>query len=248
MSDDAPLEPVPPEPEAPTTEIPTGTPAATPPTAEAPTQPAAAVPAEPGTTPPGPPPWTPPGGSDAPHGPNGGRSSTVAVPKWVLAVVGGLLIALVGFGIGYAVAPGDDDDSAQSSVVPSPFERNGNNGDNGSGDLPTVPLPERNLDGAFLGVVTTRSTDPDGARITQVLDGSPAADAGLEVDDVITKVDDEEIATPAQLAEEIGDEDSGEQVTITYVRDGDTRTADAELTSRRDGLEFSTPSPTIPDQ
>jgi membrane-associated protease RseP (regulator of RpoE activity) len=260
MSDDAPLEPISAEPTGPgegapsaPTETVTQTqePVAATPTTPAPGTPAAEAPTEPvaGTTPPGPPPWgQPPSGSDTPGSP---RSNTVAVPKWVLAVAGALVVALIGFGIGYAVAPGGDSDSSATNVVPNnPFGGNGNldpNGNGNGGDLPTIP-DRGNLQGGFLGVVSTSSTDPDGARITQVVSDSPAADAGLQEDDVITKVDDETIATPAALAREIQDEDAGDSVTITYVRDGDTKTTDVKLISRRDGLQQSTPSTTTPGQ
>jgi putative serine protease PepD len=260
MSDDTPLEPVSPEPASPgegapstsaepvtQTEVPPEaattptTPAPDAGTADAPTQPVA------GTTPPGPPPWgQPPGGSDTPQGP---RPSTVAVPKWVLAVVAAVLIALIGFGVGYAVAPGGDGDSSASTrVVPGPFGGNGNGSGNG-GQLPTIPVPDQGqLQGGFLGVVSTRSTDPAGARLTQIVPDSPAADAGLQSDDVITKVDGDAVTTPAQLAQRIRAKDAGDTVTVIYVRDGDTKTTDVKLVSRRNGLRFSTPSTTNPGQ
>jgi membrane-associated protease RseP (regulator of RpoE activity) len=257
MSDDTPLEPISPEPAAPSgpTETATQTqepPAAgTMPAAEAPTQPVA------GTTPPGPPPWgQPPSDSGTPGAP---RSNTVAVPKWVLAVAGALLVALIGFGVGYAVAPGGDSDSSATRVVPNnPFGGNGSlnpggngdlnpNGNGNGGGLPTIPGPG-NLQGGFLGVVSTSSTDPAGARVTQVVSDSPAGDAGLKEDDVITKVDGDAVTTPAELARTIQAKDSGDSVTITYVRDGDTKTTDVKLISRRDGLQQSTPSTSTPGQ
>ncbi len=98
MSDDAPLDPISPEPVAPgigTPSAPTETatqtqapPVASTPTEPAPSTPTAETPTQPvaGTTPPGPPPWgQPPGGSDTPAAP---RSSTVAVPKWLVGVLG----------------------------------------------------------------------------------------------------------------------------------------------------------------
>jgi membrane-associated protease RseP (regulator of RpoE activity) len=218
-----------------------------------PTQPVA------GTTPPGPPPWgQPPSGSDTP---GARRSNTVAVPKWVLGVVGALVVALIGFGVGYAVAPGGGNDSTATRVVPGPFGGNGSlnpnlnpngNGGNGNGNgnggqLPTIP-GRGNLSGGFLGVVSTTSTDPGGARVTQVVSDSPAGDAGLKADDVITKVDGDAVTSPAELARRIQAKDAGDTVKITYVRDGDTKTADVKLISRRDGLQQSTPSTTTPGQ
>src|SRR4051812_6738080 len=186
MSDDAPLEPISPEPATPgegapsapgetttQTQVP---PVAATPTTPAPVPPAAGAPTQPvaGTTPPGPPPWgQPPSDSGTPGSP---RSSTVAVPKWLLVAVGALVIALIGFGVGYAVAPGGGiDSSASTRVVPNPFggngglspdlnpNGNGNGGGNGNrGQLPTIP-GQGNLSGGFLGVVSSASTSPDGA-------------------------------------------------------------------------------------
>jgi membrane-associated protease RseP (regulator of RpoE activity) len=264
MSDDAPLEPISPEPAvpgggAPSAPAETATQTQEPPVAATPTTPAAEAPTQPvaGTTPPGPPPWgQPPSGSGTPGAP---KSNTVAVPKWALAVVGALVVALIGFGIGYAVAPGGDGGSSATRVVPNnPFGGNGSlnpggngdlnpNGNGNGGGLPTIPGPG-NLRGGFLGVVSTSSTDPKGARVTQVVPDSPAADAGLQEGDVITKVDDDTIATPAALARAIQDEDPGDSAKITYVRDGDTKTTEVKLISRRDGLRQSTPSTTTPGQ
>ena len=268
MSDDAPLEPISPTADTPgegapsaPTETATQTQTQVPAAESTPTTPAPGAPAAtaasgsdaptqpvPGTTPPGPPPWgQPPGGSDTPGAP---RSSTVAVPKWLLAVVAAIVIAGIGFGVGYAVAPGDGSDSSAVRVVPGPFGGNGNgNGNGNGGQLPTIPVPDqRQLQGGFLGVVSTRSTDPNGVRITQVVPDSPADKGGLRDDDVITKVDGDTIATPAALAKEIQDNDPGDTVTITYVRDGETKTTEVKLISRRNGLQFSTPSTTTPGQ
>ena len=222
--DDAPLEPVAPEP-------------VTEPTDAAATEPV------PTATPSGPPPWGEPPAASAPA--PGAGSSTVAVPKWLLLVVGALVVALVGFAVGYAVAPDDDDDDAlrpdSGFVVPNPFDNDGR-----SPDSPTIPSPgPGEQGGAFLGVSTSRSTDPAGARVVRVVPGTPAADSGLETDDVITKVDDDDIDNPMQLAREIQDHEDGDEVTITYVRDGSTDTTDVTLATRN-AFQIPTPSTTRP--
>jgi len=225
--EDAPLEPVAPEPVA---------------------EPADAAVTEPvpTATPSGPPPWgAPPAAATDATPPSGSGSSTIAVPKWLLLVVGALVIAGLGFAIGYAVAPDDDDDSADgpgsSFVIPGPFDNDGR-----SPNSPTIPSPDSSEQGgAFLGVSTSRSTDPAGARVVRVVQGTPAADAGLEIDDVITKVDDEDISNPTQLAREIQAHEDGDEVTITYVRDGSSATTDVELATRN-AFEIPTPSTTRP--
>jgi membrane-associated protease RseP (regulator of RpoE activity) len=236
MTEDGPLEPTAPEP-------------ATAPTDAVPTEP---VPAAPG---PGVPPWPDPAVSRDPARPRGG--STVAVPKWLLLVAGALVIAAIGFGIGYAAAPGGDGGDTRAidpgaGFVPTfPGNGNGNQGNGngsggGSGALPTVPSPGRSRAG-FLGVAVSRSTDPVGVRIARVVPDSPATDAGLKVDDVITKVDDKAVTTPNQLANRIGAHNAGDRVTITYVRNGTTDTARVGL-KQRDAFELPTPSTSQPQQ
>ncbi len=229
MTEDAPLEPVAPEPE-PQPEPPAAT-----------TDTTQSVPAATAT---GTPPWPSPAAVPPPP-----RRGTVAVPIWLLMVVGALVFGLIGFGIGWIAAPGDDHGTTMRPGRGFPIgpggafgipgngsnDGNGNGSNNGGGnrgnnDQPTIPSPT--LRGAFLGVATEASTDPNGAKILRVVPSSPASDAGLKVDDVITKVDDHDIANPQQLATRISAHQRGDKVTITYVRDGKTDTADVTLTNR----------------
>jgi membrane-associated protease RseP (regulator of RpoE activity) len=243
MAEKTPLEPIEPEPTAaPVT-------AETVPVDPAPTEPVATVAAAPGPQP----------GAQAwptPPPPTKSSSSTVAVPKWLLLVAGAVVIALIGFGVGYAAGDDGGDGRDVRAFGPSPgfapsFPNNGGNGSNGGGNnggsngQPTIPSPSPSEDSAFLGVATTAATDPAGVRIERVIEGSPAADAGLKVDDVITKVDDEAVRNPEALGAEITDHDGGDEVTITYVRDGKTNTARVELVDRS---SVDIPSPTTPSQ
>jgi membrane-associated protease RseP (regulator of RpoE activity) len=228
MSDDTPLDPINPESEpAPATE----------PTA-APTEPVAATPT--GAAPQA---WPTAPVQAAPRPADG---STIAVPKWLVLVLGALLVAVIGFGVGYAVAPGDDHHERAafrpgSQFVPPTFDDG-----RGSDNLPTLPTPTPPQGrSAFLGVQASRSTDPAGARIERVVPESPAATAGLKADDVITKVDNESVTSQEQLATLIGDHKQGDTVTITYVRDGATKTANVTL-KLRNAFEIPTPSTTRP--
>jgi len=72
--------------------------------------------------------------------------------------------------------------------------------------------------GAFLGV-SVEDTD-DGVTIRQVVDGSPAA-AGLQVDDVITAVNGEAVATAQELAAAIQALIPGETATLSVTRGGE---------------------------
>jgi putative serine protease PepD len=82
---------------------------------------------------------------------------------------------------------------------------------------------------AFLGVRIADAEDGEGALVGQVDEGQPAADAGLEQGDVITKVDDTEITSGSDLTSAIRSHRPGDEVTITYTRDGEERTAEVTL-------------------
>jgi putative serine protease PepD len=69
-----------------------------------------------------------------------------------------------------------------------------------------------------------------GAAIAQVVDGGPAAAAGLPGDAVITKVDDQVIDGPEALVAAIRSRAPGDTVTVTYLDDsGDAQTANVVL-------------------
>jgi membrane-associated protease RseP (regulator of RpoE activity) len=169
----------------------------------------------------------------------------VFVPRWVAILVGGLVALLVVGGVGFAlgratdddhddrgavvfrpggpVSPGRGDDGGRPFPVPNP------GGGNGSG--PAVPgVPDVPRGGVLLGVAVEPSTgDASGARVAEVVPGSPAADAGIEVGDVITKVDDTSISDASELVSTIRSHESGDKVTITYERDGESHSTDVTL-------------------
>src|SRR5262249_7336046 len=144
----------------------------------------------------------------------------------VLALV---VIAGAGFGIGWAVAPGDDDhDRTRNAVgvVPSPerfpaFPRFLD--PRSTPNSPTAPN-NRGADAnqASLGVGVEDSTSPRGARIRIVQPAGGAARAGLKVDDVITGVNNDGVASAGDLVKVIGGRSPGEKVTISYTRGSET--------------------------
>ena len=71
----------------------------------------------------------------------------------------------------------------------------------------------------------------EGAQIREVSSGSTAESSGLEQGDVITRVDDHQITGADSLVATIRAYRPGDKVTVTYVRDGDTRTAELTLDS-----------------
>jgi putative serine protease PepD len=71
----------------------------------------------------------------------------------------------------------------------------------------------------------------DGAKVSQVNNGSAAANAGLRSGDVITKIDDHVITSSDSLVAIIRSYRPGDEVTVTYERGGDTHTVRATLDS-----------------
>ncbi|MFI6732229.1 S1C family serine protease [Nonomuraea sp. NPDC050451] len=82
---------------------------------------------------------------------------------------------------------------------------------------------------AFLGVSVTDATgDVPGALVRQVTDGSPAAKAGLQQGDLITKIGDKAVDGGDTVVGQVRGFKPGQQVKITYVRDG--KTSDVTVT------------------
>jgi putative serine protease PepD len=71
----------------------------------------------------------------------------------------------------------------------------------------------------------------DGAKISQVTNGSAAANAGLKSGDVITKIDDHLITSSDSLVAIVRSYRPGDKVTVTYSRGGSTHTVRVTLDS-----------------
>jgi putative serine protease PepD len=83
---------------------------------------------------------------------------------------------------------------------------------------------------AYLGVGI--ATASNGARVTDVRSGTPAAAAGLRAGDVITAVDGTKVADATTLGTAIDAKKPGDTVRLTYVRGGTTRTVTVTLAER----------------
>lgn len=143
-------------------------------------------------------------------------------------------------------------------------------GNEGVGFAVPIPLVARSIDQlredgsveyAYIGV-TTQSLYPQladrlelkadtGALVTEVRDGSPAAEAGIEAGDqaiefqglraraggdVIVAVDDDQIVGETDLPKLIAQHDPGDTVTLEVIRDGETQTVDVKLGERPDSV------------
>ncbi|MDQ3951950.1 MAG: trypsin-like peptidase domain-containing protein [Actinomycetota bacterium] len=101
------------------------------------------------------------------------------------------------------------------------------------------PPPERAWLGVTLDDVTAEAAFefgiPDGvegAVVLAVVPDSPADEAGLEVGDVVTAVDGDEVRDADALVAELRERDVGEEVDLSVVTDGEEDTVEVELERR----------------
>jgi len=182
------------------------------------------------------------------------RPAGIFVPKWVGLVAAAIVAALIFGGIGYAIGDSSSDSTTQnaSSAFPNgnanggqqlpgggefpggtrqlpngnQFPGNGNGNSDGNGDGTTTS------NAGFLGVGVQTSTNPKGVEITDVADGSPAAKAGLQKGDVVTAIDGNDIGTAEALRSAVQAKQSGDEISVTYTRNGQSSTVKVTLTSR----------------
>ncbi len=89
----------------------------------------------------------------------------------------------------------------------------------------------------YLGVNASTAgasqTDPNGdgtgAKVENLVGNGPAQQAGLQRGDVITKLGDRRITSVDGLIAAVRSQDIGSKVTVTYTRNGQTRTAEVTL-------------------
>lgn len=95
---------------------------------------------------------------------------------------------------------------------------------------------------AFLGVSTDKTEQ--GAKITEVNKESAAEKAGLQKDDIITKLDDKKIEGPKALYDAVTAKKPKEEVKISFLRNGKEKTVKATLQKKKSMTKsFSFTSP-----
>jgi putative serine protease PepD len=90
----------------------------------------------------------------------------------------------------------------------------------------------KTVEHAYLGVSVSTSTSPAGVLLARVVADGPAASAGLQDDDVITKLDGKTVTSDGDLSSVIDGKKPGDKLEVTYVRDGDTHTVTVTLGTR----------------
>ena len=105
------------------------------------------------------------------------------------------------------------------------------------GVLSVLPRTLSDKRKGYLGILI--DTADEGVAIKEVTPGSAAELAGLQIGDVITSIDNDEVFSPAQLIRAISNRDPDATVTISFRRRGEERSASAQLRSRNDIPEES---------
>ncbi|MCB9358009.1 MAG: PDZ domain-containing protein [Calditrichaeota bacterium] len=99
-------------------------------------------------------------------------------------------------------------------------------------------------DGAFLGIVPEEVTSDiatdygvktgQGVLVESVVDGSPAAEAGLRSNDILLSLGGQNLTGPSELKVQLGKYKKGDEVALVYKRGGSDRTATATLAGKGD--------------
>lgn len=122
--------------------------------------------------------------------------------------IGFLVGGAVGFGLGRASAPSQP--TPEWPIFPPP------GAPTPEGRPPLTPIPGER---PYLGV--RYIIRPRGAEIVEVIPGSPAEEAGLQVGDLVREVDDRRVSSPHPLAELLSLYRPGDRVTLTVERKGE---------------------------
>jgi serine protease Do len=99
-------------------------------------------------------------------------------------------------------------------------------GGRGEGNPPDPGPPE---DRPQLGVVLDAEADTPGAKIHEVMQGSPASAAGALAGDIVTAIDGDEVASAEEMARLFSKYSTGEKLEVTISRDGEEKTLKIDL-------------------
>jgi len=90
------------------------------------------------------------------------------------------------------------------------------------------------IERAYLGVQTSPASQSNqsGAQVQSVVSGGPADRAGIRTDDVITRVDGEDVGEPSDVTQALSDDSPGKVVTVELERNGSKVTVSATLGTR----------------
>lgn len=97
-----------------------------------------------------------------------------------------------------------------------------------SGKLTVRKFSDNNESRPFLGVILGEKTS-EGVKLDDVVEGSGAEKAGLQEGDVVTSIDGKSISSAAEISAIIGAKKTGDNVIVTFQREGSVQTVEATL-------------------
>lgn len=180
------------------------------------------------------------------------RNSELAIESFIQtdAVVnpgnsGGALVDINGdlVGINTAISSPTGVFAGYSFAVPSAIVRKV------ATDLREFGVVQRGLLGARIQELNTKFAEElgidrdNGVYVNEVTANSAAEEAGLEKGDVITAVDGVTTLRNSELLEQLGRRRPGDEVTLTFERDGEVQTATARLRNANGDTEPILPDP-----
>jgi putative serine protease PepD len=133
-------------------------------------------------------------------------------------------------GINVAIASSGGTSSGQSGNIGVGFSIPSNVAERISQEIIESGSATHGLLGATVqDAATLENATIEGAAISEVTGGGAAADAGLQSGDIVTEFDGVPISSAVDLTAQVRAAAAGAEVSLTYVRDGQTRTADVTL-------------------
>jgi putative serine protease PepD len=90
----------------------------------------------------------------------------------------------------------------------------------------------KTVEHAYLGIRVSGASLPLGAQVASVIQGQPAAKAGLRAGDTIIKLDDTVINNSDELSSVIDSKKPGDSLKVTYLRSGKQHTVTVKLATR----------------
>lgn len=107
-----------------------------------------------------------------------------------------------------------------------------NNGVFAAGVVSVAERSLRETDQAFLGIGAEPLPQQKGVIVKEILADSPAAKAGLVVNDVIIRIDQKDIGSPIEFRTAISNKQPGQKVSIVFLRDSSQQAIDVVLSQR----------------
>ena len=98
---------------------------------------------------------------------------------------------------------------------------------------PTEPEAAPTKQKVYLGVKLEALEDKSGVQVVEVADGSPAAKAGLELEDIITKIDGANVTENGDIVSKVQSAKAGDKLKLTVKRGGSEKELEVTLAPAR---------------